>query len=525
MIPPAAPWCSTASCAVGVGTMPQSITSAPTARSAASAAAARAGPDVRESRASTTARRSADATKDPNAAAYRCTTSGVRSRPTIPRTPDTPAIKVWLMGHKVTRTGPRRVSRPAPVPAPRPRTLASTPYGAPMTQTTSDDLRPKLATRAVHAGQAPDPTTGAIMTPIYQTSTYVQAGIGDHKGFEYARTRNPTRDALERNVAALEGGRHGFAFASGMAATDAILSLLANGDHVICGENVYGGTHRLMTQVSEQRGLGFTFVDTRSVESVGRAIASATKLAFIETPTNPMMRLADLAGIGELCRARGLLFVVDNTFATPVFQQPLEHGADLVLHSTTKYLNGHSDMVGGVVVTSRDDLAERLAFLQNAAGAVPGPMDCWLALRGTKTLPLRMAQHDASGRALAAWLASHPVVRQVYYPGLPSHEQHDLALRQMRGFGGMISVELGSLQRAQAMVRATKIFQFAESLGGVESLIAHPATMTHASVPVTLRESMGLSLGLVRLSVGIEDLEDLRADLDQALEAAGKVAV
>ncbi len=391
-----------------------------------------------------------------------------------------------------------------------------------MARVHDDDLRHGFATRAIHAGQAPDPTTGAIMPPIYQTSTYVQDGLGRHRGFEYARTRNPTRDALECNVAALEGGRHGLAWASGLAATDAILKLLSAGDHVVCGENVYGGTHRLMQQIFARLGLAFSFVDTRDPETIDRACTPATRMLFVETPTNPMMRLTDLATAGRLARERELLFVVDNTFATPYLQNPLAFGADLVMHSSTKYLNGHSDMVGGMIVTSREDLAERLAFLQNASGAVPGPMDCWLALRGTKTLALRMARHDQSGRRIAGWLTDQPEVQRVYYPGLPTHEQHELACRQMRGFGGMISFDLGSLDRARRVVEATRIFAFAESLGGVESLIGHPATMTHASVPRAMREGMGLTDGLVRLSVGIEDPDDLVADLRQALDRAGE---
>lgn len=389
-----------------------------------------------------------------------------------------------------------------------------------MTRAYDEDLDFGFGTRAVHAGQRPDESTGAIMPPIYQTSTYVQEALGRHKGFEYARTRNPTRDALERNIAALEGGRHGTAWASGLAATDAILKLLSAGDHVLCGENVYGGTHRLMEQVFARLGLTFSFVDTRDMDAVAGAVTPATRMVFVETPTNPMMRLTDLSAVGELTGARDLLFVVDNTFATPYLQQPLRHGADLVLHSTTKYLNGHSDMVGGLVVTSRDDLAEQLAFLQNAAGAVPGPMDCWLALRGTKTLALRMQQHDRSGRAIAAWAAQHPAIAAVYYPGLPNHPQHELACRQMTGFGGMISLEMGSLERARAVVERTRIFALAESLGGVESLIGHPATMTHAAVPQAMREAMGLTDGLIRLSVGIEETDDLVADLEQAFAAA-----
>lgn len=358
------------------------------------------------------------------------------------------------------------------------------------------------------------------MTPVYQTSTYVQPALGEHKGFEYARTRNPTRDALERNLAALEGASHGFAFASGMAATDAVLKLLQAGDHVICGENVYGGTYRIMTQIFERMGLKFTFVDTRSLEAIDAAISTATRMVFVETPSNPMMHLTDLAAVAALAGQRGLVLVVDNTFATPCFQRPIELGAEIVIHSTTKYINGHSDMVGGAVLTTRDDLAQRLEFIQNSTGAVPGPLDCWLALRGIKTLPVRMRQHDTAGRVLAAWLSQHPAVYRVYYPGLPSHEQYELACRQMAGFGGMISIEVGSLAKARAVVQGTKIFALAESLGGVESLIGHPATMTHASVPPEMRDAMGLTDGLVRLSVGIEDIDDLIGDLDQALTAA-----
>jgi cystathionine beta-lyase/cystathionine gamma-synthase len=390
-----------------------------------------------------------------------------------------------------------------------------------MARASDDDLRHGFATRAVHAGQEPDLAAGAIMTPIYQTSTYVQERLGQHKGFEYARTRNPTRDALERNLAALEGGRWGFAWSSGLAATDAVLKLLSAGDHVVCGENVYGGTHRLMEQVYARLGLSFTFADTRNPDAVAAARTAATRLIFVETPTNPMMRLTDLEAVAGVAHERDALLVVDNTFATPYLQNPLPLGADIVLHSTTKYLNGHSDMVGGALVTSRDEVAERLGFLQNASGAVPGPMDCWLALRGTKTLALRMRQHETSARQIAPWLEQHPAVRQVYYPGLPSHPQHDLACRQMRGFGGMISLELGSLERARQMVEAVRIFALAESLGGVESLIGHPASMTHASVPKAMRDAMGLTDGLVRLSVGIEDVDDLRADLDRALGLVG----
>jgi cystathionine beta-lyase/cystathionine gamma-synthase len=386
-----------------------------------------------------------------------------------------------------------------------------------MTQIRDADAALGFATRAVHAGQVPDPLSGAVMTPIYQTSTYVQEGLGRHKGYEYARTQNPTREALERCVASLEGATHGFAFGSGLAALDTILKLFAAGDHVVSGENLYGGSHRLMERVYERLGLTFTFVDMRDPERVARAITPATRLVYCETPTNPMMFLADLQAIGDITRARGVVFAVDNTFATPYFQRPLASGADIVLHSSTKYLNGHSDMVGGMLVTAREDLAERIGFLQNAAGGVPGPMDCWLCLRGIKTLPLRMRQHDATGRRIAAWLTTHPRVKKVYYPGLPDHPQADLAHRQMQGFGGMISIELGDVDFARQVVERTRVFALAESLGGVESLIGHPATMTHGSVPQELRRSMGLTLGLVRLSCGIEDPEDLIADLDQAM--------
>ena len=389
-----------------------------------------------------------------------------------------------------------------------------------MTRAADHDLALRFATRAVHAGQAPDPLAGAVMTPIYQTSTYVQEGLGRNKGYEYARTRNPTREALERNVAALEGARHGFAFGSGLAALDTLLKLLSEGDHVVCGENVYGGTHRQMTHVWARLGLRFTFVDPSDPQRIADAVRPETKLVYAETPTNPMMRLCDLTAAGEIARRAGALFAVDNTFATPFFQRPIALGADVVLHSTTKYLNGHSDMVGGVLVTDRDDLAERLGFLQNSCGAIPGPFDCWLALRGTKTLPLRMRQHDASGRALAVWLEGNAKIERVYYPGLPSHPQHALACSQMTGFGGMLSFELGDPERARRMVERTRIFALAESLGGVESLIGHPATMTHASVPREMREAMGLTDSLVRLSIGVEDVEDLKEDLDQALAAA-----
>src|SRR2546430_1780206 len=335
-----------------------------------------------------------------------------------------------------------------------------------MTKVAGEDLIRRLATRAVHAGHIADPLAGAVMAPIYQTSTYVQQGLGKHKGYEYARTSNPTREALERNIAALEGGRHGFAFASGLAAVDAVLKLLSEGDHVVRGETVYGGPHRQMTHIWARHGLAFTFVDAADAANVAAAVTPRTRMVYAETPTNPMMRLCDLEAVAGIARRTGALCVVDNTFATPCFQRPLELGADVVLHSTTKYLNGHSDMVGGMLVVNADDVAERIGFIQNASGAVPGPFDCWLALRGTKTLALRMRQHDASGRRIADWLTRHPKVDQVYYPGLPSHPQHDLACRQMSGFGGMISIELGSVERARRLVERTKIF----ALGGTKTL-------------------------------------------------------
>ena len=392
-----------------------------------------------------------------------------------------------------------------------------------MARVFDEDLKDGFATRAIRAGQRPDESTGAIMPPIHLSSTYVQPKLGEHKGYEYSRTQNPTREILERNVAALEGATNGLAFASGMAATEAVLSLFDAGTHIICGENVYGGTHRIMTQIFQRRGFDFSFVDSRDLNKIDDAITFKTKLLFVETPSNPMMHLTDLAALAEFARDRALTLAVDNTFATPYFQRPIELGAEIVVHSTTKYINGHSDVVGGVVVTTRGDLAERMAFYQNAAGAVPGPWDCWLTLRGIKTLPVRMRQHDASGRQIATWLAEHPEIRRVYYPGLPDHPQYDLACRQMSGFGGMIAVDTGSLERARTLIESTRIFSLAESLGGVESLIGHPATMTHAGVPKEMREEMGLSEGLVRLSVGIEDTGDLIRDLDQALQKVASV--
>jgi len=374
-----------------------------------------------------------------------------------------------------------------------------------------------FSTDAIHAGQTPDPTTGAIMPPIYQTSTYVQDGLGRHKGYEYARTQNPTRGALERNLAALERGQRAFAFASGLAAIGTVLQLLESGDHVLCTDNLYGGTYRLADRIWRRFGLEFSFVDTSKLGEVERALRPTTKLVFLETPTNPILTLCDVRAIAQLAHARGIQVAVDNTFMSPYFQRPLELGADIVVHSTTKFLNGHSDMVGGVVVVNDSALAEKLGFLQNAAGAVPGPMDCWLVLRGVKTLALRMQAHERNAGQLAAWLVKQPRIRKVYYPGLPQHPQHDLARRQASGFGGIVSIELGSLDAARRFMESLRIFSLAESLGGVESLVCHPATMTHASVPSADRDKLGITAGLVRLSVGIEDIEDLRDDLEHAL--------
>ena len=374
-----------------------------------------------------------------------------------------------------------------------------------------------FSTDAIHAGQTPDPTTGAIMPPIYQTSTYVQDGLGRHKGYEYARTQNPTRGALERNLAALERGQRAFAFASGLAAIGTVLQLLESGDHVLCTDNLYGGTYRLADRIWRRFGLEFSFVDTSKLGEVERALRPTTKLVFLETPTNPILTLCDVRAIAQLAHARGIQVAVDNTFMSPYFQRPLELGADIVVHSTTKFLNGHSDMVGGVVVVNDSALADKLGFLQNAAGAVPGPMDCWLVLRGVKTLALRMQAHERNAGQLAGWLVKQPRIRKVYYPGLPQHPQHDLARRQASGFGGIVSIELGSLDAARRFMESLRIFSLAESLGGVESLVCHPATMTHASVPSADRDKLGITAGLVRLSVGIEDVEDLRNDLEQAL--------
>ena len=358
------------------------------------------------------------------------------------------------------------------------------------------------------------------MTPVYQTSTYAQEGIGRNKGYEYARGKNPTRQALERNVASLEGGSHGFAFASGMGAIDSIMKLFRSGDHFVCAENLYGGTPRLFDRILVNFGYRFSYVDARDPQLIEDAMTPSTRAIILETPTNPLMRLTDLRAAGDIARRAGALLIVDNTFATPVFQRPFEYGAHIVYHSSTKYLNGHSDMVGGIAVVRDDELADRLQFILNAAGAVPGPMDAWLVLRGTKTLHLRMAAHDTNGRRVAAWLAERLGEEQVFYPGLPSHPQHELARRQMRGFGGMVTAVLkGGEAEARRFLERCELFTLAESLGGVESLIEHPAIMTHASVPPDVRATLGIGDALVRLSVGIEDIDDLIADLGQALAA------
>jgi len=354
------------------------------------------------------------------------------------------------------------------------------------------------------------------MTPVYQTSTYAQEGIGRNKGYEYARGKNPTRQALERNVASLEGGSHGFAFASGMGAIDSIMKLFRSGDHFVCAENLYGGTPRLFDRILVNFGYRFSYVDARDPQLIEDAMTPSTRAIILETPTNPLMRLTDLRAAGDIARRAGALLIVDNTFATPVFQRPFEYGAHIVYHSSTKYLNGHSDMVGGIAVVRDDELADRLQFILNAAGAVPGPMDAWLVLRGTKTLHLRMAAHDTNGRRVAAWLAERLGEEQVFYPGLPSHPQRELACRQMSGFGGMLSVDVGTRERAERLVAGLRLFTLAESLGGVESLVCHPASMTHASVAPERRAAIGIGDGLVRFSVGIEDANDLLSDLEGA---------
>lgn len=374
-----------------------------------------------------------------------------------------------------------------------------------------------FSTIAIHAGNDPDPTTGAVSVPIYQTSTYAQDGLGRHKGYEYARTQNPTRAALETNIAALEGARYGFAFASGMSAIDAVLKLVTAGEHVILGDNTYGGTFRLFSRVLADYGVQFDLADTSDTSSLEQAFRPNTKMVFVETPTNPVMTVTDLAAVSDIAHARGARVVCDNTFMSPYFQRPIEHGVDIVVHSTTKYLNGHSDSVGGFVALNSEADSERIGFIQNSVGAILSPFDSFLVLRGTKTLAVRMEAHDRNGRVVANFLAEHPRIEKVYYPGLASHPQHELAKRQQTGFGGMVSFETGSLDNAKKVLENVKLCILGESLGGVESLISHPASMTHASVPVEKRAALGITDGLVRISVGIEDVEDIIADLDQAL--------
>jgi cystathionine beta-lyase/cystathionine gamma-synthase len=376
----------------------------------------------------------------------------------------------------------------------------------------------EFATRAIHAGQAPDPTTGATITPIFQTSTYTQSGLGEHKGFEYSRTQNPTRTALETCLAALEEGPFGLAFASGMAATSAVLSLFNPGDHLIACDDLYGGTYRIFERVLRRAGLDFSYVPASDTAAYECAIRPSTRAIWVETPTNPLLNLVDLAAVAEIARRHHLRLIVDNTFASPYLQQPLKLGAHIVVHSTTKYINGHSDIIGGAVITSDEEAYQGMKFYQNAAGGVPGPFDAWLTLRGAKTLAVRMRQHCANAQAIAHYLSEHPRIRTVYYPGLPAHPNHALAQRQMRDFGGMVSFDMKSTRaEVDQFVRRLQLFALAESLGGVESLACHPATMTHASIPVAERERRGVTDTLLRLSVGIEDAQDLIADLQQAL--------
>jgi cystathionine beta-lyase/cystathionine gamma-synthase len=379
--------------------------------------------------------------------------------------------------------------------------------------------QPGFATRAIHAGQEPDPLTGAVNVPIYLSSTYVQQGIGEHKGYEYSRASNPTRTRLEENLASLEGGVAARVFASGMAAINAVASLLKSGDHVVCGNDLYGGTPRLFNQVLSRYGLEFSYIDTSNAENVERAIRKNTRMVYVETPTNPLMRLSDLEVIGKICRRGKVELVVDNTFMSPYFQQPLALGAGMVIHSTTKFLNGHSDGLGGVVICSRPEPAEQLAFLQKAAGAILSPFECWLLLRGVKTLAARMEIHDRTGRLVADFLAHHPKVKEAFYPGLPDHPEHELAKRQMSGFGSMITFETGSFKNANKMLKKLQVCSLAESLGGVETLISHPATMTHAALGEKGRKAIGITDGMVRISVGVENVEDILEDLEQGLAA------
>jgi len=377
----------------------------------------------------------------------------------------------------------------------------------------------KFATKAIHAGVEPDPTTGAIMTPIYQTSTYVQESPGKHKGYEYSRTHNPTRTALQNALAALENGKYGICYASGLAATDAVLKLFKPGDEIIATNDIYGGTYRIMKKIYEPFGLIFHFIDMSDISEIEKVVSEKTKMIWVETPTNPLLKIIDIEAVTRLCKSKEILSVVDNTFASPYLQNPLDQGADIVMHSVTKYLGGHSDTVMGALIVNDDELAKQLTFIQNASGAVPGPQDCFLVLRGIKTLHIRMQRHCENARVVSMWLEDHPKVGKVYYPGLPSHDGHLLASRQMRGYGGIISFELKGDDYAQAVrvMENLEVFSLGESLGGVESLCTHPASMTHASIPKEEREKTGLKDTLIRLSVGIEDVEDLIADLEQAI--------
>jgi cystathionine beta-lyase/cystathionine gamma-synthase len=381
------------------------------------------------------------------------------------------------------------------------------------------EQQPGFSTRAIHAGQEPDRETGAVTAPIYATSTYVQQGVGENKGYEYARVSNPTRTRLEQNLAVLEGGIGARVFASGMAAINAICALFKSGDHVVCGHDLYGGTPRLFNQVLAGYGMEFTYVNTSDARNVERAIRKNTRMVYVETPTNPLMSLTDIRAVSEVCRRPKVALVVDNTFMSPYFQQPIALGADMVVHSTTKFLNGHSDGLGGVVICTQPEQVEKLSFVQKAAGAILSPFECWLVLRGVKTLAVRMQQHDRNGRVVAEFLATHKKVRKVFYPGLPEHPQHELARRQMSGFGSMITFETGSLSHAKRMLKKVRVCFLGESLGGVETLISHPATMTHAALGEKGRRAIGITDGLVRISVGIENVEDIVADLDQALAA------
>ncbi|HMQ67704.1 MAG TPA: PLP-dependent aspartate aminotransferase family protein [Ignavibacteria bacterium] len=375
----------------------------------------------------------------------------------------------------------------------------------------------KFATKQIHAGQHPEETTGAVITPIFQTSTYSNAKLGESKGYDYGRTINPTRIALEQNLAALENGKHGFCFSSGMAAVQAVITLFKPGDHVICTNNVYGGTYRLFEQIIKNYGLEFSYVDTSDNEALKNAVKENTRFIYVETPTNPMLNITSLKYLGELGKSKSITTCVDNTFMSPYFQNPLDFGIDVVLHSSTKYINGHSDVIGGCLVTSNDGIAEKLKFIQNSIGAVPAPFDCWLILRSTKTLAQRMRAHNENAVAICEVLSGEKKISKIYYPGLETHPQYKLAKSQMRGFSGIISIELGSFEKAVAFCNELKIFQIAESLGGVESLVCHPVSMTHGTVPKELREKFGLTDGLVRLSVGIEDKDDLLTDIKNAL--------